>query len=157
MLASEVSDMESTRPARVLVICDRLPLAPALLQAMGARADAGTTQFRLVITNPAHAEAHLLHPERHDKAAEAEHVLHRSLPDMEIAVGGPIIGSVSNRHDPMDAVEEVLFSQPMDELIVCVEPHRLGTLTHQDLAHRLRHFRLPITTVEPSGRQAVGL
>ena len=29
-------------------------------------------QFRLVVLNPARAELHLLHPERHDKAAEAE-------------------------------------------------------------------------------------
>jgi hypothetical protein len=139
--------MESQRPARVLVISDRLPVAPALLEAIGQRAEAGDVQFRLVVPNPARAEASLLHPERHEKAAEAEVVLRKLLPSIEVAARGHVIGSVSLRHDPMDAVEEILFSEPIDEIIVSVVPHGLGAWLHQDLPHRLKHFGLPITAV----------
>jgi hypothetical protein len=135
---------------RVLVISDRLAATPALVKAIEARVATGPAQFRLVVPNPARAELNLLHPERHEKAAEAEQVLRAAMPAIEAAAGGHVIGSVSIRHDPMDTVEEVLFSEPIDEIIVSVVPHGLGAWLHQDLAHRLAHFGLPITTVHES-------
>ena len=104
-------------------------------------------QYRLVVPNPARAELHLLHPERHDKAAEAEKVLHEALFALEVAAGGRVLGSVSVRHDPMDAIEEVLFSEPIDEIILAVAGHGLSTRLHQDLAHRLKHHGIPVTVV----------
>ena len=76
--------------------------------------------------NPARAELHLLHPERHDKAEEAEQVLRAMLPDLEQAAGGRVIGSVSVRHDPMDAIEETLFTEPIDEIILDVHDRAPG-------------------------------
>ncbi|MEO7350704.1 MAG: hypothetical protein ABIR34_12195 [Marmoricola sp.] len=139
--------MEPTRSTRILVVTDRAQPGAALTEAMWNRAATEQVQFRVVVPNPARAELHLLHPERHDKAAEAEHVLHEALFALELAVGGSVIGSVSVRSDPMDAVEEILFSEPIDEIILSVAQHGFSTRLHQDLAHRLKHFGIPVTVV----------
>jgi hypothetical protein len=140
--------MESPRPTRVLVVSDHVETTPEQLQAMRERAAQGPVQFRLLVTNPAHAEAHLLHPERHDKAAEAESFLHAQHDSIEAAAGGRVIGSVSIRNDPYDAVEELLFNEPVDEIMLAVAPHAISRRLHQDLPHRLAHFGIPVVTVE---------
>jgi hypothetical protein len=139
--------MSDQRPRRVLVVTDHSAPHEPLTAAMAARAADGPAQFRLIVLNPARAELHLLHPERHDKAAEAEVALRENLPTLERAAGAGVVGSVSVRHDPLDAVEEVLFSEPVDEIIVAVPGHRLATWLHQDLPHRLQHFGLPVSSV----------
>ena len=140
--------MTEPRTLRILVVTDHADATPALLDAIRHRADNGDVQFRVIVLNPARAELHLLHPERHDKAAEAEQALLKAMPELEQAAGGPVIGSVSVRHDPMDAVEETLFSEPIDEIMLSVPSHALATRLHQDLTHRLHHLGLPVTTVQ---------
>jgi hypothetical protein len=139
--------MSDEQITRVLVVTDHAAAGPELLETMRARTLSGRVQFRVVVTNPAAAELHPLHPERHTKAAEAERVLRRVLPLLEAAAEGHVIGSVSVRHDPMDAVEEVLFSEPVDEIVIAVHSSHLARVLHQDLQHRLRHLGLPVTTV----------
>lgn len=139
--------MQQPRTTRILVVTDHADPSDALLEAITLRAETGDVQFRVVVPNPARAELHLLHPERHDKAHEAELVLRQALPLLERAGGGPVIGTVSVRNDPMDAIEETIFSEPIDEIMLSVAPHGLSSRLHQDLAHRLQHFGLPITTV----------
>lgn len=143
--------MPDKRRVRVLVITDRAAATPELLGAIRERVARGPAQFRVVVPNPARAELHLLHPERHDKAAEAEQLLREVIPAIQEAAEGPVIGSVSVRHDPMDAIEETLFSEPIDEIMVSIATHGAARWLHQDLQHRLRHFGLPIITVETSG------
>ncbi|WP_395695671.1 hypothetical protein [Nocardioides sp.] len=141
---------EPTPPApvhRVLVVTDAAEPSPSLREAIRQRAATHDARFRLVVLNPAAAEVHLLHPERHDKAHEAEQVLRASLPTVEADAGGPVIGSVSVRHDPMDAIEETTFDEPVDEILIDVPTHRLSSLLHQDLAHRLEHLHVPVTEV----------
>lgn len=140
--------MESPTPVRILVITDRADATPELLAAIRDRAQRGPAQFRLVVPNPAAAELHLLHPERHDKAAEAETVLAQALPAIEQAAGGTVIGSVSIRHDPMDAIEQTLNDEPINEIMLSQAPHGLEKWLHVDLAHRLAHLGLPVTTVD---------
>ncbi len=138
------------RTTRILVVTDTAEPTTALLEAIARRAESGEVQFRVVVPNPARSELHLLHPERHDKAHEAEQVLDKALPGLEIAAGGRVIGSVSVRNDPMDAIEETIFSEPVDQIMLAVAQHGFSTRLHQDLAHRLHHFGLPVTVV-PSG------
>jgi uncharacterized membrane-anchored protein len=133
------------RTRRILVISDRTGATPELLQAIENAAARAPARFRLVVPNPAQAEVHLRHPERHEKAEEAERVLEQATPAIERAAGARVLGSVSIRHDPMDAVEETLHNEPVDEIIVSVAPHGVGRWLHQDLPHRLQHFGLPIT------------
>jgi len=141
--------MLESRRHRILVVTDKADPTPGLVAAMRQHAERGNVQFRLAVLNPARAEVHLLHPERHDKAAEAEAALRRLLPELERAAGGPVIGSVSVRHDPMDAIEETIFSEPIDEILLSVPAHQVSTWLHQDLQHRLAHFDIPVTVVEP--------
>jgi len=140
--------MTDARTQRILVLTDHAEPTAELKDAIRHRAEAGEVQFRLIVLNPARAEVHLLHPERHDKAAEAEQVLLAAMPDLETAAGGAVIGSVSVRHDPMDAVEEAIFSEPIDEIMLSVPAHHLATVLHQDLQHRLQHFGLPVTVIQ---------
>jgi hypothetical protein len=133
--------------ARILVIAERSAVTPELLKAIRARAERGQVQFRVVVPNPAAAEVHLLHPERHEKAAEAEHALREALPALEEAAGSKVIGSVSVRHDAMDVVEDVLYNEPIDEIILSVTTHSIARWLHQDLQQRLHHYGLPVTTV----------
>ncbi len=139
--------MAQQRSTRILVVTDHADPSDALLEAIRHRAETGDVQFRIVVPNPARAELHLLHPERHDKAHEAELVLRQTQPLLERAAGGPVIGTVSVRNDPMDAIEETIFSEPIDEIMLSVAPHGLSTWLHQDLAHRLQHFGLPVTVL----------
>ena len=141
--------MSEERTRRILIVTDHADSTPELGEAIRHRAATGDVQFRFVVLNPARAELHLLHPERHDRAAEAETTLLTTLPALEEAAGGPVIGSVSVRHDPMDAIEEIIFSEPVDEIMIEVPAHGLSTRLHQDLPHRLQHFGLPVTVVQP--------
>jgi hypothetical protein len=140
--------VNTEKPARVLVLADRTAADPALLDAMRARARRGPAQFRIVVPNPAPAEWHPMHPERRDKAAEAERALTAALPDIEQAASGPVIATVSLRHDPMDVVDAVMFHEPIDEIIMSQAPHPVERWFHVDLPHRLAHLKLPITVVD---------
>ncbi len=137
----------NTPLVRVLVVTDRADPGPGLKEAITSRATDANVQFRLVVLNPARAEVHLLHPERHDKALEAELVLLRALPEIESWAGHRVIGSVSVRHDPMDAIEETIYNEPIHEIMLAVPSHGVATWLHQDLEHRLKHFNLPVTAV----------
>jgi hypothetical protein len=132
---------------RVLVVTDAAVPSPSLTEAIRHRAESHDAQFRLVVLNPARAEMHLLHPERHDKASQAEAVLRAAIPQVESAADAPVIGSVSVRHDPMDAIEETLFNEPVDEILIDVPTHRLSSSLHQDLERRLAHFHIPVVTI----------
>ncbi len=139
--------MAQLRATRILVVTDHADPSGALLDAITHRAATGDVQFRIVVPNPARSELHLLHPERHDKAREAEEVLRQAQPLLQRAAGGPVIGTVSVRSDPMDAIEETIFSEPIDEIILSVAPHGLSTWLHQDLPHRLLHHGIPVAVV----------
>jgi hypothetical protein len=139
--------MSEARTHRILVVTDHLVPTAELTEAIRQRTRSDDVQFRLVVLNPARAEVHLLHPERHDRASEAERVLLEALPALAWATGARVIGSVSVRHDPMDTVEETLFSEPVDEIMLAVPVHRLARRTHQELERRLAHFGIPISVV----------
>jgi hypothetical protein len=135
------------RPARVLVVTDRTAATPALLDAIRARARQGPTRFRVLVPNPAPAEWHPLHPQRHEKVDEAERVLIRALLDIQDAADDAVRGRVSVRHDPMAAIEEMLHDEPFDEIILSVVPPGIERWLHLDLARRVAHLGLPVTTV----------
>ena len=69
-------------------------------------------------------------------------------PTIQRETGCPVLASVSIRHNPMDAIEETLHNEPVDELIVSARHHQGPRIAHHDLAHRLGHFNLPITAIE---------
>src|SRR3954447_19568575 len=98
----------SLAPTRVLVVTDRIAAAPDLIKEVRAHAANGPLAVRLLVPNPAPAEWHPTHPERHAKATGAELFLREPLPARREPAGTAVDGFVSPRHDPMDAIEEQL-------------------------------------------------
>lgn len=139
--------MSTDTPRRILVITDRPELTPELQVALRSRAEQGTATFHVLVTNPARAEYHLVHPERHDAVARAEQQLGQMLETARNVISAPVGGCVSIRHDAFEAVEEHLLASPADELIVAVTSHELSRRLHHDLPHRLDHLHLPMTVV----------
>jgi hypothetical protein len=149
--------MESAYTAQVLVVAHRTAATPALLQAVRERAERGHARFHLLVPNPAPADWHPLHPERHEKHTEGEHVLALALPLIDDASGGWADGSVSTRHDPMDAIEETLHDGDFDEIILSTLPHSVSRWLHIDLPRRVAHLGLPLTTVIAKDRESAGV
>jgi hypothetical protein len=139
--------MEPSSTAKVLVVAHKTAATPALLAAVAERAARGPARFHLLVPNPAH-HAEMSAAERRHHVTEGEHVLALALPLYEEAgAGSPIDGSVSTRHDPMDAIEETLHDADFDEIIVSTLPRHVSRWLHLDLPHRLAHFGLPVTAV----------
>jgi len=136
--------MES--PAHVLVVADKTAATPALLEALRDRATAGPAHFHLLVPNPDLAS---WRPSeiRHPHLTHGEQVLALALPLIEDATASPVAGSVSTRHDPMDAIEEALGNDDFDEIILSTLPHSVSRWLHVDLPHRLGHLGIPLTTV----------
>jgi hypothetical protein len=138
--------MESTDPARVLVVAHKTAATPALLEAVRARAARGPARFHLLVPNPHRASwrpAEASHPD----VTEGEQVLALALPLISEAAGTAADGSVSPRHDPMDAIEEMLHDADFDEIIISTLPRSVSRWLHLDLPHRVEHLGLPVTTV----------
>jgi hypothetical protein len=144
--------MAKSESAKVLVVAHRTAPTPALIEAVRERAARGDARFHLLVPNLAdHAE--ITESERHRRKEEAEHMLALALPLFDEATGTHTEGSTSGRHDPIDAIEEKLHDEHFDEIIVSTLPHSLSRRLHLDLAHRLEHLGLPVTTVTAVGRE----
>ena len=144
--------MDAPTPARILVVAHKTAATPALLEAIRERAQRGPAHFHLLVPNPVVAEWHPLHGERHDTEL-GEHVLALALPLIDEASGRRADGTVSIRHDPMDAIEDALSSADYDEIILSTLPRSVSRWLHIDLPHRVEHLGLPVTTVVARERE----
>ena len=154
--ATEARARETMPAAQVLVVARTTAPTPALLDAVRARAERGPARFYLLVPNPSeHAEVTDAERERHHN--EGEHLLELALPLIDEAAGMPAEGSVSIRHDPMDAIEETLRDGDFHEIILSTLPHTVSRWLHTDLPHRLSHLGLPVTTVVAESRTAEGI
>ena len=139
--------------AQVLVVAHRTAATPALLAAIRARVEHGPATFHLLVPNPAeHAE--LNEAERAQKHREGEHVLTLALPLIDEASGRHTEGSVSIRHDPMDAIEETLNEGDFHEIILSTLPRSVSHWLHVDLPSRVAHLGLPLRTIIAPERAA---
>jgi hypothetical protein len=148
----------SSKLTRVLLVTDHVEPTPAVLDALCARTARGPVGVRVIVPNPAAAEWHPLHPERHVKAAEARDALARTLPIVEASCGVEAEGFVAVAHDPMDAIEQSLREDRFDEIMVAMAHH--GGLTrrlHLDLPHRLAHLHVPVTVIEDERHPATAI
>jgi len=150
----DVADVARATAAEVLVVAHRMTAAtPALLDAVRARVARGPATFHLLVPSPAeHAE--LTDVERARMHLEGEHALALALPLIDEAAGQTVHGTVSARHDPMDAIEETLHDGDFHEIILSTPPQHISALLHADLAHRVGHLGLPLTTVTATTRPA---
>jgi uncharacterized membrane-anchored protein len=139
--------------ARVLVVAHKTAATPALLNAVRRRTARGPVRFHLLVPNPEHASWRPAEAD-HPNVTEGEQVLALALPLIEEAAGSPADGSVSTRHDPMDAIEESLHGRDFDEIILSTLPRSVSRWLHIDLPSRVAHLGLPVTTVTAQERLA---
>jgi hypothetical protein len=144
--------MESSAPARVLVVANRTAATPALLSAVATRAAAGPSTFTLLVPRVAHGLDRVMDPEDTDDR-EAQAVLLLALPLLEKAAGAPIRGHIGDPN-PYDAVQDAVNLMGFDEIIVSTLPHRVSRWLHSDLPSKLKALGLPVTTVIAHGTAA---
>ena len=138
--------MEPSSPAHVLVVAHKTAATPALLEAVRERAARGPAWFHLLIPNP-HPASWRPSEAEHPDVTEGEQILALAMPLIEEATHRPVDGSVSRRHDPMDAIEEALYEGDFDEIILSTLPRSVSRWLHMDLPRRVAHLGLPVTTV----------
>ncbi len=147
--------MEALSSARVLVVAHKTAATPALLDAVRQRAARGPARFHLLVPNP-HPPSWRPAEASHPDVTEGEQVLALALPLLDEAAGHLADGSVSPRHDPMDAIEETLHDEDFDEIILSTLPRAVSRWLHLDLPHRVAHLGLPLTTVIAQDRARTG-
>jgi hypothetical protein len=147
--------MEASTTARVLVVAHKTAATPAVLQAVRERAAHGPAEFHLLVPNP-HPGGWRPAEVSHPNVTEGEQVLALALPLIAEAAGRPVDGSVSPRHDPMDAIEETLHDGDYGEIILSTLPRAVSRWLHLDLPHRVEHLGLPVTTVIAQERARAG-
>ena len=140
--------MESSKPARVLVVAHRTAETAGLGDAVRRRASEGPVRFTLLVPRTARGLHRLMDPEDTDEV-EARAILDRALPLLSNAAGAPVDGLVGDP-TPLTAIEDALNSQPFDEIIISTLPARVSRWLHLDLPSKLSGFGLPVTTVTAS-------
>jgi hypothetical protein len=143
----EKESMESLPAAHILVVAHETAVTPALLDAIRVRSARGPIFVHTLVPEPAPPTWPAPHVAPAQRRAEAERALHFALPLIEVAGRCPADGSVSRRHDPMDAIEETLFGADFDEIILSTAKPGVARRLHVDLPSRVAHLGLPLTTV----------
>ncbi|MDP1847258.1 MAG: hypothetical protein Q8K79_05655 [Solirubrobacteraceae bacterium] len=141
--------MESSAPARVLVVAHRTAATPALLDAVRARAAAGPATFTLLVPRTPHGLHRVMDPEDTDDA-EAQAVLELALPLLEEAADAHVEGKIGDAN-PVDAISDAVNIDGYDEIIISTLPARVSRWMHLNLPSKLTPLGLPITTVTARG------
>ncbi|MBA3843185.1 MAG: hypothetical protein H0X39_11340 [Actinobacteria bacterium] len=145
----DVTEIAAYHPephAQVLVAANQTAASPPLFDAIRERAARTPATFHLLVPNAApHAE--ITDGERRRHHLEAENMLALALPLLDGAAGAHVEGSVSSRHDPMDAIEEALHDGGFHEVILSTLPLHVSHWLRADLPGRIARLGIPVTTV----------
>src|SRR5688500_16032813 len=104
--------MESSAPARVLVVAARTAATPALIETVRARAARSPAVFTLLVPNPTHGLHTVVDPEDQG-TGEAEAIVELARPLLEEAAGGPVEHLIGCER-PLDAVQDAVNIQGFD-------------------------------------------
>ncbi len=137
--------MESSEPARVLVVAQRTAATPPLLEAVAARAAAGPARFTLLVPRTPRGLDRVANPEDADDR-EAQTVLELAIPLLEEAAGSKVEGLIGVP-SPLDAIQDAINLRGFDELIISMLPKRVSRWLRLDLPHKAAGLGLPVTTV----------
>ena len=137
--------MQSSEPARVLVVAHRTAATPQLLRAVTERAEAGPARFTLLVPRVAHGLHRVVDPEDTDET-EAQMVLELALPLLEEAAGGSVDGKIGDPN-PADAIHDAMNIDGYDEIIISTLPARVSRWLRADLPSKLTPLGVPVTTV----------
>ena len=146
--------MESSAPARVLVVANRTAATPALIEAVRERAARGPCRFTLLVPNAAHGLHRVVDPEDQE-TSEAQGTLDLALPLLEEAAGAPVEGMIGDP-EPLAAIQDAVNVHGFDEIVISTLPTRVSRWLHLDLPHKAAGLGLPVTTVTAKGREAAG-
>jgi hypothetical protein len=137
--------MESSAPARVLVVAHKTAATPALIEAVRERAARGPATFTLLVPNPAHGLHAIVDPEDQEEG-EGQQVLELAIPLLEEAAGGPVEGLVGDP-SPMNAIQDAINIHGFDEVIISTLPAKVSKWLKLDLPSKVTGLGLPVTTV----------
>ena len=141
--------MESSSPARVLVVAHKTAATPTLIEAVRERAARGPATFTLLVPNPAHGLHRVMDPEDQGPN-EGEQILELAVPLLEQAAGAPVQGMVGVA-SALDAVQDALNLHGFDEVILSTLPARVSRWLHLDLPRKIAACGVPVTVVTPQG------
>jgi hypothetical protein len=142
--------MESSTPARVLVVAHKTAATPALIEAVRDRAQRGPAAFTLLVPNPAHG-LHALMDSEDQEESEGQTVLDLAIPLLEDAAGAPVEGLVGDP-SPMNAIQDAINIHGFDEVIISTLPARVSKWMKLDLPSKITGLGLPVTTVTARDR-----
>ena len=145
--------MESSAPARVLVVAHKTAATPGLLQAVRERAARGPATFTLLVPNTTHGLHRVIDPEDQEQS-EAQDVVELAVPLLEEAAGGPV-ESIIGDPSPMNAVQDAINLHGFDEVILSTLPARVSKWLRLDLPSKVTGLGLPVTTVTARERASV--
>jgi hypothetical protein len=144
--------MESSAPARVLVVAHKTAATPALLQAVRERAARGPATFTLLVPNAAHGLHRVVDPED-VQTGEAHDVLELALPLLTEAAGSEVTGMIGDPA-PLTAIQDAVNVHGFDEIIISTLPARVSRWMKLDLPSKVSGLGLPVTTVNAKERAA---
>ncbi len=136
----------SASPARVLVVANRTAATPGLLDAVRERSARGAASFHLLVPATPRGLHRVVDPEVTGRA-EAELNMHEALPLLAEAAGSEVAGHVGDAN-PLAAIQDALYEQRFDEIIVSTLPSRLSRWMRLDLPSKVRALGLPVLHVE---------
>ena len=137
--------MESSAPARVLIVAHKTAATPGLIEAVRARASRGNAAFTLLVPRATHGLHRVVDPE--DQVDdESRHVLDAALPVLTEAAGSHVEGLLGDPA-PLTAIEDAINLQGFDEVIISTLPVRVSRWLKLDLPSKVGGLGLPVTTV----------
>ena len=139
--------MESSTPARVLVVAHKTAATPPLIAAVRERARRSPAVFTLVVPSAAKGLHRVVDPEDQGPG-EAQQVLDDALPALSEAAGSEVKGLIGDP-EPLSAVQDAINLHGFDEVIVSTLPVRLSRWLKLDLPSKVAGLGLPVTTVTP--------
>jgi hypothetical protein len=133
---------------RLLLVANRTATNAKLCEVVEERARAAPGPVRVHLLVPAMPRG--LHwavdPEVTGRE-EARGQLKAALPPLSAAAGCPVTGEVGDA-DPFAAIQDALFREPFDEIIISTLPRRVSRWLRQDLPSKARALGPPVTHVE---------
>jgi hypothetical protein len=138
--------MESSEPARVLVVANRTAATPTLIEAVRERAQRGPCTFTLLVPHFAHGLHKVVDAQDQDRD-ESHAVLELAIPLLEEAAGGKVEGIVGDS-EPLAAIQDAVNLRGFDEVILSTLPARVSRWLKLDLPSKVSGLGLPVTHVE---------
>ena len=125
--------MESQTPRNTLIVANLTASTPILLQEVKRRADAGPTNFTLLVPNPKKAN---------------DWALGTAVELIERAAGKPVKG-ILGEADPFESVQHALADGDYDDVIISTLPKRASEWLQKDLPTRVEALDVEVTVITP--------